>query len=162
ANGGIVIITSSSNEKPAQAKELGADFGVNYKGRPDWEQYVIEVTDGHGADIILETGSSQTISNCLACAAYGGLINSIGYTSSKTQATGEQPSVNVSTISRCLTLKGFVNGPTDRFEEMVRFVDRHQIQPVICKTFTFEEVKEAFKYMQAGSHFGKIVIKVTQ
>ncbi|GKZ20529.1 hypothetical protein AbraIFM66951_005854 [Aspergillus brasiliensis] len=161
ASGAKVIITSSSNEKLARAKELGADFAVNYKERPDWDRYVMEVTNGHGADIILETGGSQTIGKSFACAAYGGLINCIGYTSGKTQAAGEQPNVNVLTISRCLTLKGFVNGPTERFEEMVEFTDKHQIHPIVCKTFKFEEAKEAFKYMEAGSHFGKIVIQVS-
>lgn len=64
-----VVITSSSNEKLARAKELGADFGVNYKGRPEWENFVMEVTNGHGADIILETGGSQTLAKSFACAA---------------------------------------------------------------------------------------------
>ncbi|KAE8146602.1 NAD(P)-binding protein [Aspergillus avenaceus] len=162
ASGAKVIITSSSNEKLARAKELGADFGVNYKERPDWENYVMEVTYGHGADIILETGGSETLSKSFACAAYGGLIYCIGYTSGKIQAAGDQPNVNVMAISRCLTLKGVVNGPTDRFEEMARFAEKHQIRPVICKMFKFEEVKEAFRYMRAGSHFGKIVIQVAQ
>ncbi|KAB8203124.1 Medium chain dehydrogenases/reductase MDR/zinc-dependent alcohol dehydrogenase-like family protein [Aspergillus parasiticus SU-1] len=161
ASGAKVIITSSSDEKLARAKDLGADFGVNYKERPDWENYVMEVTNGHGADIILETGGSQTLAKSFACAAYGGLINCIGYTSGKTQAAGEQPNVNVLAISRCLTLKGFVNGPTDRFEEMVKFAEKHQIHPVVCKKFKFDEAKEAFKYMEAGSHFGKIIIQVS-
>ncbi|PYI24490.1 NAD(P)-binding protein [Aspergillus violaceofuscus CBS 115571] len=162
ALGAKVIITSSSDEKLARAKELGADFGVNYKERPDWEKYVMEVTDGHGADIILETGGSQTIGKTFACAAYGGLINCIGYTSGKTQVAGEQPNVNVLTISRCLTLRGFVNGPTDRFEEMAQFAEQHGVHPVICRTFGFDEAKDAFKYMEAGSHFGKIVVRIGQ
>ncbi|KAI9041801.1 NAD(P)-binding protein [Aspergillus affinis] len=102
ASGAKVIITSSSNEKLARAKELGADFGINYKERPDWDEDVMQVTNGHGADIILETGGSQTIGKSFACAAYGGLINCIGYTSGKNQTAGEQPNVNVLTISRCL------------------------------------------------------------
>ncbi|KAL4867275.1 hypothetical protein BDV12DRAFT_209951 [Aspergillus spectabilis] len=128
-----VIITSSSSEKLCTSKDL---------------------------DIILETGGLQTLGKSFSCAAYGGLINWIGYTSGKTQAAGEQPNVNVLTISRCLTLKGFVNGPTDRFEEMVRFSGEHQIHPVVCKVFGYGEAREAFEYMEGGSHFGKIVIKV--
>ncbi|KAL4877568.1 hypothetical protein BJY04DRAFT_209845 [Aspergillus karnatakaensis] len=140
ALGAQVISISSSNDKLARAKELGANFG----------KYV------------METGGSQTLGKSFACAAYGGLINCNRYTSGKTQAAGEQQNVNVLAISRCLTLKGFLNGPINRFEEMARSAEEKCIHPVVCKTFGFGEAKEAFKYMEAGSHFGKIVIKVGQ
>lgn len=122
----------------------------------------MEATNKHGADIILETGGSETLGKSFSSAAFGGLINCIGYTSGKTQAAGEQPNVNVSAISRCLTLKGIINGPIDCFEKMARFMEKHEIHPVVCKVFSFNEVKEAFKYMESGSHFGKIVVQVTQ
>lgn len=127
---------------------------------PEWANKVMEITNGHGADIILETGGSQTMDQSFACAAYGGLINCIGYTSGKTQASGEEKNVNLLTLSRGLTLKGFVNGPTDRFEELIKFEERHGIHPVICKVFPFSQARDAFKYLESGSHFGKVVIRV--
>ncbi|KAI2904221.1 hypothetical protein CBS11852_1582 [Aspergillus niger] len=160
ASGAKVIITSSSDEKLAKAKDLGADFGINYRNTPEWANKVMEVTNGHGADIILETGGSQTLGQSFVCAAYGGLINCIGYTSGKTQASGEQKNVNLLTLSRSLTLKGSVNGPTDRFEELIKFGERHEIHPVICKAFPFSQARDAFRYLESGSHFGKIVIQV--
>ncbi|OJI79661.1 hypothetical protein ASPTUDRAFT_33930 [Aspergillus tubingensis CBS 134.48] len=160
ASGAKVIITSSSDEKLARAKGLGADFGINYRQMPEWANKVMEITNGHGADIILETGGSQTMDQSFACAAYGGLINCIGYTSGKTQASGEEKNVNLLTLSRGLTLKGFVNGPTDRFEELIKFEERHGIHPVICKVFPFSQARDAFKYLESGSHFGKVVIRV--
>lgn len=156
-----VIITSSSDDKLAQAKDLGADFTINYRKTPDWEKEVMKVTNGHGTDIILEVGGSETLSKSFNCAAYNGLINCIGYTSGKTQAGGEQPNVNILAISKVLTLKGIIVGPTDRFEEMVRFIEKHEIHPVICKTFSFEEAKDSLKYLESGSHFGKVVIQVS-
>ncbi|PWY78926.1 GroES-like protein [Aspergillus eucalypticola CBS 122712] len=159
ASGAKVIITSSCDKKRAMAKDLGADFGINYRRIPEWANKVMEVTDGHGADIILETGGSQTLSQSFACAAYGGLINCIGYTSGKTQASGEQKNVNLLTIRCNLTLKGFINGPTDRFEELINFGKKHEIHPVICKVFSFNQARDAFRYLESGSHFGKIVIR---
>lgn len=50
----------------------------------------MDVTKGHGADIILETGGAETILKSFQCAAYGGLINCIGYTSGKGSTTGDQ------------------------------------------------------------------------
>ncbi|OJJ82460.1 zinc-dependent alcohol dehydrogenase family protein [Aspergillus glaucus CBS 516.65] len=161
ASGAKVIITSSSDDKLAQAKDLGADFIINYRKTPDWGKEVMRVTNGHGADIILEVGGSETLSKSFNCAAYNGLINCIGYTSGKTQAGGDQPNVNILAISKVLTLKGIIVGPTDRFEEMVRFIEKHEIHPVICKIFSFEEAKDALKYLESGSHFGKVVIQVS-
>ncbi|OJJ68892.1 hypothetical protein ASPBRDRAFT_183157 [Aspergillus brasiliensis CBS 101740] len=160
ASGAKVIITSSSDEKLARAKALGADFGINYRQTPEWANKVMEITDGHGADIILETGGSQTLSQSFACAAFGGLINCIGYTSGKIQTAGEQRNVNLLTLTRSLTLKGFVNGPTDRFEELIRFEEEHEIHPVVCKVFPFSQARDAFRYLESGSHFGKVVIQV--
>ncbi|ODM16489.1 hypothetical protein SI65_07996 [Aspergillus cristatus] len=128
---------------------------------PDWEKEVTKVTNGHGADIILEVGGSETLSKSFNCAAYNGLINCIGYTSGKAQAGGDQPNVNILAISKVLTLKGIIVGPTDRFEEIVRFVEKHEVHPVMCKTFSFEKAKDALKYLESGSHFGKVVIQVS-
>ncbi|KAL4934071.1 uncharacterized protein BDV17DRAFT_278448 [Aspergillus undulatus] len=144
----------------SRSKVFGSDFTVKYKERAGWESYMMEVTNGHGADIILETGGSRGLEKAFPCAAYGGLINCIGYTSGKTQAAGEQPNINFLTISRCLTLRGFVNVPTDRFEETVRYIEKNRIRPVNCMVLGLGEVKEAFKYLEAGSHSGKIVIRV--
>ncbi|CAG7978796.1 unnamed protein product [Penicillium salamii] len=90
ASGAKVITTSSSDEKLELAKQLGADFRINYRKAPDWEKSVMDVTKGHGADIILETGGAETILKSFQCAAYGGLINCIGYTSGKGSTTGDQ------------------------------------------------------------------------
>lgn len=51
-----VIITSSSDEKLARAKALGADHLINYKKTPDWEVEVLRITQNKGVDIIFETG----------------------------------------------------------------------------------------------------------
>jgi NADPH:quinone reductase-like Zn-dependent oxidoreductase len=68
--------------------------------------------------------------------------------------------VNLLTLRRTVTLKGIINGPKDRFEEMNRFYQQQQIHPVVNRVFSFEESKEAFKFLASGSHFGKVVIKV--
>uniref|UniRef100_A0A0B7KLT5 Enoyl reductase (ER) domain-containing protein n=1 Tax=Bionectria ochroleuca TaxID=29856 RepID=A0A0B7KLT5_BIOOC len=68
--------------------------------------------------------------------------------------------VNVLALRRNVTLKGILNGPRDRFEEMLGFYEKKGIRPVVDKVFKFEEAKEAFKYLAEGAHFGKVVIKV--
>lgn len=156
----LAIITSSSDAKLDRAKKLGADFTINYLTTPNWEAEVMRFTENHGADIILETGGAQTLRKSFDCIAFGGLIDCIGYVSGKVDAADDRLNVNLLALRRTVTLKGIINGPKDRFEEMIRFYEKNQIHPVVHQAFTFAEAKEAFKFLESGSHFGKVVIKV--
>lgn len=155
-----VIITSSSDEKLAQAKALGADVGINYRTQPEWEDAVLESTNNNGADIIFETGGAQTLRKSFECIAFGGLIDCIGYLSGKVDPADDRTNMNVLALRRNVTVKGILNGPKDRFEEMIAFYEKQRIRPVVNRVFAFEESKEAFQYLYSGSHFGKVVIKV--
>jgi NADPH:quinone reductase-like Zn-dependent oxidoreductase len=94
------------------------------------------------------------------CIAFGGLINCIGYLYGKKDAVGDRTNTNVLTLKRNVTLKGLLNGPRERLEEMLRFYDEKKIKPVVDKVFAFEESKEALEYLFKGGHLGKVVIKV--
>jgi len=160
ASGAEVIITSSSDEKLERAGKLGADHLINYRKTPDWDEEVLHITGGRGVDIIFENGGAQTTGRSFNCIAFGGLVNSIGYVSGKIDPPDERLNINVLAIKKNLTLKGLLNGPRDRFEELLRFCELHQIRPVVDKVFAFDEAKEALHYLWKGSHFGKVVIKV--
>ena len=154
------IITSSSDEKLAKAKQLGADHNINYRTRPDWENAVLQLTNNEGADVILENGGAQTLRQSFDCVSFGGLINLIGYLSGKEGGRVDDHHTSVLAIRRNVTLKGILNGPKDRFEEVVRFYEKHHIVPVVERVFEFEEANEALKYIFSGAHFGKVVVKV--
>ncbi|KAL3452962.1 hypothetical protein BJX65DRAFT_158306 [Aspergillus insuetus] len=160
AAGAKVIITSSSDDKLKQAQQLGADYTINYRTNPNWEEEVMRLTEHHGADIILETGGAQTLKKSFDCIAWGGLIDCIGYLSGKVDAPDDRTNMNLLALRRNVTLKGIINGPKDRFEEMVAFYEKHNIKPVVNRVFSFEDAPDAFKFLANGSHFGKVVIKV--
>ncbi|CAH0032797.1 unnamed protein product [Clonostachys rhizophaga] len=165
AAGLATIVTSSSDDKLDRArKELGADTGINYRTHWEWHEFVLEATAGTGADYILETGGADTLRRSFACVAFGGTIACIGYLSGKDDGESDgglnRLNVNVLALRRNVTLKGILNGPRDRFEEMLGFYEKKEIRPVVDKVFKFEEAKEAFKYLAKGAHFGKVVIKV--
>ncbi|KAH7377973.1 hypothetical protein BKA64DRAFT_632121 [Cadophora sp. MPI-SDFR-AT-0126] len=160
ASGSEVIITSSSDAKLELAKKLGADKTINYKASPNWEQEVLKMTDDEGVDIIFENGGAATLRKSFECIAFGGLINCIGYLSGKEDAVGDRTNTNVLALKRNVTLKGLLNGPRERFEEMLTFYEEHKIKPVVDKVFNFAEAKEALVYLFSGGHFGKVVVKV--
>lgn len=155
-----MIVTSSSDEKLKQARALGADHTINYRSTPEWAPAVMAATDNHGADVILETGGAQTLGQSFDCVAFGGLIDCIGYVSGKMDTEGTRLNTNLLALRRNVTLKGIINGPKDRFEEMLRFYEAREIRPVVNRVFGFGEAKEAMRFLESGSHFGKVVIAV--
>ncbi|KAK3073949.1 hypothetical protein LTR53_004016 [Teratosphaeriaceae sp. CCFEE 6253] len=154
------IVTSSSDAKLEKAKKLGADFTINYKTSPDWQDEVMRITGNEGADIIFENGGAETLRKSFDCVAFGGLINCIGYLSGKEDVSEDKLHTNVLALRRNVTLKGILNGPKTRFEEMAKFYDQHQIHAVIDRTVPFEEAKDGLKYLFSGGHFGKVVVKI--
>ena len=160
AAGMKTIITSSSDEKLERAKALGADHGINYRTTPNWHEEVLRLTDGEGVDVIFENGGAQTLRKSFDCIAFGGLINCIGYLSGKEDAESDRLNTNVLALRRNVTLKGILNGPRDRFVELVSFYEKNRIRPVVDRVFKFEQAKEALEYLYSGGHFGKAVIRV--
>ena len=78
ASGATVIATSSSDEKLQKAKELGATHLINYVRTPDWEQEVLRLTNGEGAQHIIEVGGPATVDKSLTCLRMGGYLHVIG------------------------------------------------------------------------------------
>jgi len=76
--GARVIAISSSDEKLARVKQLGADIGINYRTTPDWSIPVREATQGKGVDIIVETAGA-TLDKSLASLAFGGFGGFVGF-----------------------------------------------------------------------------------
>jgi NADPH:quinone reductase-like Zn-dependent oxidoreductase len=155
AAGAKPVITSSSDAKLERAKKMGAVAGVNYKTMPDWETGVRAATGGHGADQILELGGSGTLAKSLASVAPGGHIALIGGLSG---FGGDIPAVAL--IGRNASVTGITVGSRADFEAMLAFMDQHRIKPVIDRTFEWQDAQAAIDYMDTGSHFGKIVIRV--
>ena len=151
-----IIITSSSDEKLERAKDLGATDFINYKQREDWDRAVLELTEKRGVDHVVEVGGAETIAKSLNAVKAGGHIAVIGVLSG---ATGGLNPVNI--LMKSIRLQGIYVGSRQMFEDMNRMFSQYiHIKPVIDKVFDFGEVKDALKYMENGSHFGKIVVKI--
>ena len=150
-----VILTSSSDEKLARARRLGADHTVNYRTRPDWEQAVLELTGGEGVDLTVETGGAGTLDKSLRATRGGGIIALLG------ALAGVKAEITTGMIlMKRLRIAGILVDSRAAFEAMCRFIGQHRIKPVIDRTYPFERLPEALADMQAGRHFGKIVVEV--
>jgi NADPH:quinone reductase-like Zn-dependent oxidoreductase len=151
--GAQVIITSSSDEKLAQAKALGADHVINYKTTPDWEDQVKELTQGEGVTYVLEVAGQ--LARSLRALKPGGTIFQIG----QVAPSDEAPNLRMVPINT-QRIQGIYVGSTQMLADLIRAFESNQIKPIISHTFGFDEAKDALGHMGSGAHFGKIVVRV--
>jgi NADPH:quinone reductase-like Zn-dependent oxidoreductase len=154
-SGATVIMTSSSDEKLKRGKELGADHLVNYRKDPDWDDKVKKITAGRGVDHIVEVGGAGTLGKSLKAVCIGGQIGLIGVLAGNTGEVNPLPM-----LMKNVRLQGIYVGSKEMFEAMNAAISANKLHPVIDRVFSFEEVKEAFRYLESGSHFGKVVITI--
>ncbi len=147
------IVTSSSDEKLAHARNLGASETINYKKTPKWEEEARKLTDGQGVDHVIEVGGSDTLPRSLRAVRMSGAVTVIG------ALTGGDPTVSpVPILMNSIRVQGIFVGSRAMFERMNRAIEFHRIKPVIDKTFQWTEIKEALHYMERQQHFGKICL----
>lgn len=154
--GARVIITSSSDEKLARAKELGADETINYNENPDWHKAVRALTGNVGVDHVVEVGGAGTLEKSLKAARIGGSIYVIGVLAGNASPLNILP-ILMSTIR----LQGITVGSRDDFEAMNRAISAGGIAPVVDKVFEFGDAVAAFEHLASGRHFGKVVVRVS-
>ncbi len=152
--GAKVIATTSSEAKKQKLLALGADQVINYRDEKNWGDVVLELTAGRGADIVVEVGGPATLAQSIRACRVGGHIALIGIL---TGYSGEIPTVEL--MAKQISLKGIIVGSREQQQEMVKALNRFEWVPVIDRTFSVDQMAEAFKYQESGQHFGKICIQ---
>lgn len=152
--GARVIVISSSDEKLDRAKKLGADAGINYRTTPDWAAPVKQASGGRGVDIVVETAGA-TLDKSLASLSFGGFIGIVGFVAGYTAQIPLR-----AMIGPMVRVQGIAVGSRARFEAMNRAVSMHKLKPVIDSVYPLEKAADAFRHMEQGKHFGKVVIDI--
>lgn len=153
AAGAYVIITSSSDEKLEMAKRHGADVQINYISNPGWASKVMDVTNGRGADVIVETGGAGTFAQSISAIRPNGTILAIGV------LTGHELSVNAyELLQKQIVIRGISTGSVADLKQTVVALERNAIHPIIDSVFDRENVGAAIGRLISGQAFGKIVI----
>jgi NADPH:quinone reductase-like Zn-dependent oxidoreductase len=153
--GARVIITSSSDAKLERARALGADECINYKTTPDWEQKVLELTGGQGVEHVIDTGGVGTLPKSYLAVGREGLVSVIGV---MTRPEGDLSPYPL--MPKFAMVRGIFVGAREHFDALMKAVAVNELEPVIDRTFDFDQSIEAFKYLKSGQHFGKVVIKI--
>lgn len=152
--GARVIVTSSSDAKLARALAMGASDGINYRNEPEWDKRVLELTDRRGVDHVVELGGAGTLPLSLKAVRMNGTVSLIGVLS------GLEGQINpLLVLMKSIRLQGIFVGSRAMFEAMNRAIALNDIRPVVDQVFPFDQAREALRYMEKASHFGKIVIR---
>jgi NADPH:quinone reductase-like Zn-dependent oxidoreductase len=155
-HGARVAITSSSEEKLARARALGADLTVNYRKHPDWAAELLRASGGQGADIILETGGLATLPASIDAAAPNARIAVIGALG----GYGAASLPNFTTlVLKNLVLKGITSGSRAMLQRLVRAAAANGLRPEIDREFGFDDAARAYAHLQAAGHLGKVLIR---
>jgi NADPH:quinone reductase-like Zn-dependent oxidoreductase len=153
--GARVAITSSSDDKLAICRKLGADITVNYRSRPDWHEAIRSATGGRGVDIVVETVGPSTLSQSLACCAPNarvGLLGALG------GAATTPPNLGPLILNNVL-LKGITSGSRRMYEDLLRASTANGLKPHIDRVFAFADAPQALAHLEAGDHIGKVLIR---
>jgi len=152
--GARAIVSSSSDEKLARARELGAWQTINYRETPKWGKAVRELS-GDGVDLVVELGGAGSLPQSIAATRFGGRISLIG------NVAGGVGEINVIPIlMRQLCIQGILVGSRDDFEAMNRAIAAHRMKPQIDRVFPWAEAREAFQALSRAEHFGKLCLEI--
>jgi NADPH:quinone reductase-like Zn-dependent oxidoreductase len=153
--GARVLVTSSSDDKLARAKALGADAGINYRTHPEWDREVLKLTDGRGVDHVLEVGGADTLARSIGSVAAGGRVAMIGLLTGL-GAAGSPYGL----LAKQAILQGVYVGSRSHFERMNAAISAHRLEPVVDCEFAFDDALAAYHHLQSGAHLGKVVIRL--
>lgn len=157
AAGARVIATTSSNEKAERLKALGADAVINYNEYPQWQEQVLALTDGEGADITLDIAGTNTIAQSLLSVKENGFVGTTGFISGADLPLNiHEHKINMS----FLRIQGLAVGSAESFTALNRAIEINNIHPVIDRIYELDQVQEAYKRIENGDMVGKIVIAI--
>jgi NADPH:quinone reductase-like Zn-dependent oxidoreductase len=153
ALGAHVIVTSSSDEKLLRVKGLGASEGINYKREPAWSERVLQLTKGHGADLVVDVGGRDTLDQSVRTLADAGTLSIVGGLS------GYDGSISAwGLLKKAANAQSVFVGSRADYLRMNTFIVAHRLHPVIERVFPLEQYDEALKTLAAGNFIGKIVL----
>ena len=153
AAGATVIATSSSPEKLARLKALGADHLINYKEDLSWGQTAAKLSGGVHA--VVEIGGPGTMGQSIHACRIGGHISLIGVL---TGVSGDIPTALA--MGKNVTIKGITVGSIQDQEDMIAAIEVAGFKPVIDSTYPLDQIAAAFAHQISQKHFGKICLAI--
>jgi NADPH:quinone reductase-like Zn-dependent oxidoreductase len=153
---GLRVIAISGNEgKLERLRALGAEARINYNTTPDWSEAVKQQSGGDGVDHVIEVGGG-TLLRSVRSVKPDGRVSVVGAVAGR----GEAVDTLALVLSRA-RLQTITVGSVEMFRRLTAALSLHQLRPIIDAVYPFEAAPEALTKLATGTHFGKIVIRVS-
>lgn len=150
--GATVYVVASNPEKSARAQQLGADVVLD-RSQVDWGKEIFKLTSRRGVDVVVDNVGKATLTKSMQAVARGGRIVIVGNTS------GPQAEIDIRFIfGKQISLIGSTMGSHQDFHDLLDLLWSGKIKPVIHRVMPLSEGCDAYKMMEEGQHFGKIVL----
>jgi len=154
--------TSSSEEKLARVKQLGLRHGINYK-QHDYEEVVKNLTHGEGVDAVFEMLGGEHTAKSLRCLRDFGRVIQYG------TATGKPPQLDLRAMYAksgsvqglwltYLSQKREIMEPA--WQQLSAWINERKLTPQVGHVFPFDRAIEAYKLLEEGKNYGKVVLKM--
>ena len=150
--GATVYVVASNPEKSERAQQLGADVVLD-RSQVDWSREIYKLTARRGVDVVVDNVGRATITKSMQAVARGGRIVIVGNTS------GPRAEIDIRFIfGKQISLIGSTMGSHQDFHDLLELLGSGKIKPVIHRVMPLSEGRDAYKMMEEGRHFGKIVL----
>lgn len=150
-----VIATSSSMAKLERLRStLGISDLVDYRARPAWHEAALACTRGEGVDQVIDVGGAVTLAESFKATKFGGTVSVVGL------LAGVATIDPLPILFRALRVDGVRVGSTRMLQSMVHALETLRIEPIIDEVFPLERATDAMAKLEAGAHFGKIVVRL--
>lgn len=150
-HGAVVYVTSGSDEKLAEARQLGAAGGVNYRAA-DWSRQIRQMSGG--IDLVIDSAGGSVVNAALNTLNNGGRFVFFGATLGNPPEGLEMAKL----FFRQIRIQGTTMGTPAEFKAMVEFINRHRIEPVVDQVYKLEDAAEAYRRLEASDQMGKLVL----
>jgi NADPH2:quinone reductase len=152
--GARTFVTSSTDEKLNKAKDLGADFLINYQTNPDYHKEVYQLTHKRGVDVVIDSAGEATWEKSMRSLRKGGRMVTCGAT------TGPMATTNIRLLFwKQLDLLGSTMGTRSDLNNVLDLVWKGKIKPVVDRILPLKEAQKAHEYLEDGKQFGKIILE---
>ncbi len=151
--GATVYALTSTEEKMVRAQELGADVVLNYRDDPQWSKTIYKMTDRRGVDVVVDNVGQATLTQSMRAVARGGRIVIVGNTS------GPKSEIDTRFIfGKQISLIGSTMGTHQDFRDVMDMIWAGRLKPVVDRVMPLSEGKAAYRILERGGQFGKIVL----
>ncbi|TVR86395.1 MAG: alcohol dehydrogenase [Saprospirales bacterium] len=153
ASGARVYSTTGSEDKKSRLLKMGLEGVVNYNGN-SWD---MDFSREFGpVDLVIDSAGGDGLHRLVNLLNPGGTLVTYGGTLGKSDNISPQV-----IFWKQLNIKGSTMGSPQDFKNMIRFVEQHQIVPVVDRVFPLSDFNKAVARLRSKDHFGKIVLTIS-